>query len=71
MPMRYRKRRLGFPSKKTKTRIKGGLGFAETIAKRNPIVHTIVAAKETFDNSYRLYHGKEPEYRRKIKRLTA
>lgn len=51
-------------------RIRGAAGLAKTLAERNPIAHGIQTAKEVYDNSHRLIKGKEPGYKKKLKRLT-
>jgi hypothetical protein len=49
-------------SKKTKKRLEGVVGLGKVVVERNPIAHTVLAAKETADSAHKLLYGEDPRY---------
>jgi hypothetical protein len=54
----------GLISRKTKKRIEGVVDLGKVVAKKNPIAHTILTAKETADSAHKILYGKDPNYLR-------
>jgi hypothetical protein len=59
---------MGLVDTKTKKRLEGVADLAKTVARRNPVVHTLLATKEVGDAAYKIRHGKDPSYLKFLRR---